>query len=164
MTRKKAEPYDFTAQVGHWLRRAYQRHTMVFQQHIPDSQLTVAQFIVLCALRDHGASSIAEIVKITVIDQATIRGVIERLRARKLVTVEHDLEDRRKVVVQLAADGSSMVEEMVPFGHLISERTFGDLNPAERVALLYLLQKMCQGNGDGMEVSGGSLFDKRSRA
>lgn len=148
MTTNKPEPYDFTAQVGHLLRRAYQRHTTVFQQHIPDSQLTAAQFVVLCALRDHGGSSIAEIVRTTVIDQATIRGVIERLRTRELVAVEHDKEDRRKVVVQLTAEGADMVKAMVPFGHMISERTFGELNPAERVALLFLLQKMCRNNGE----------------
>ncbi|RMX05685.1 MarR family transcriptional regulator [Corticibacter populi] len=147
--KQKPEPYDFTAQVGHLLRRAYQRHTTVFQQHIPDSHLTAIQFVVLCALRDHGGSSIAEIVRTTVIDQATIRGVIERLRARELVAVEHDREDRRKVVVQLTASGARMVEEMVPFGHLISERTFGCLNPAERLALLFLLQKMIAGDDAG---------------
>lgn len=148
MTSQATAPYDFSTQVGHLLRRAYQRHTMVFQQYIPDSQLTAAQFVVLCALKDHGGSSIADIVKATVIDQATVRGVIERLRARDLVAVEHDPTDRRKVVVQLTAEGAKMVQQMVPFGHTITEKTFGDLNPAERVALLYLLTKMCASNGE----------------
>lgn len=144
--------YDFSDQVGHLLRRAYQRHTALFQQFIPDSQLTVAQFVVLCALRDRGGSSLSDIVKATVIDQATIRGVIERLKSRELVQVGHDPADRRKVVVGLTRAGGEMVAEMEPFARTITERTFGPLNPAERVALTYLLRKMSEaddGAGNG---------------
>ena len=143
------ETYDFSAQVGHLLRRAYQRHTALFQQFIPDSQLTVAQFVVLCTLRDHGGSSLSEIVKATVIDQATIRGVIDRLKGRQLVRVDHDPGDKRKVVVSLTEAGQAMVEQMQPFGLAITERTFGPLNPAERVALVYLLRRMCESEGIG---------------
>ena len=77
-------------QIGHLLRRVYQRHTALFQQYIPDSQLTAAQFVVLCSVRDNKGSSLADIVKATVIDQATIRGVVDRLKQRELVQVEHD--------------------------------------------------------------------------
>lgn len=142
MMKMQPESYDFSAQVGHLLRRAYQRHTALFQQFIPDSQLTVAQFVTLCALRDQGGSSMSDIVKATVIDQATIRGVIERLKLRQLVQVAHDPVDRRKVVVSLTEAGSAIVAEMEPFAQLITERTFGPLNPAERLALVFLLQKL----------------------
>jgi DNA-binding MarR family transcriptional regulator len=149
-TRKRAsvaapspEPaYVFSDQVGHLLRRAYQRHMALFQQIIPDSQLTAAQFVTLCAVRDKGACSLSDIVKITAIDQATIRGVIDRLKTRGLLSVDHDPSDRRKVVVSLTTDGAALVHEMEPFADQITELTFGDLNPAERVAILYLLRKM----------------------
>ncbi|MEJ2803003.1 MarR family winged helix-turn-helix transcriptional regulator [Comamonadaceae bacterium PP-2] len=144
MTETDPAAYDFSAQVGHLLRRAYQRHTALFQQFIPDSQLTVAQFVVLCALRDQGGSSMSDIVKATVIDQATIRGVIDRLKVRKLVHVGHDPSDRRKVVVALTDEGADMVRQMEPFAQTITEQTFGPLNPAERVALVYLLRRMCE--------------------
>lgn len=138
------DDYQFSEQVGHLLRRAYQRHVAIFQQTIPDSQLTAAQFVVLCAVRDRGACSLIEIVKHTAIDQATVRGVIERLKSRQLITVSHDPEDRRKVLVDLTDDGTALVKEMVPFASQITERTFGDLNAAERVAVVYLLRKMCE--------------------
>ncbi|MBN9324140.1 MAG: MarR family transcriptional regulator, partial [Delftia acidovorans] len=79
--------YHFSDQIGHLLRRVYQRHTALFQQYIPDSQLTAAQFVVLCSVRDNSGSSLADIVKATVIDQATIRGVVDRLKQRELVQV-----------------------------------------------------------------------------
>ncbi|TFL14093.1 MarR family transcriptional regulator [Pusillimonas caeni] len=146
-----SESYDFSEQVGHLLRRAYQRHTALFQQIIPDTQLTAAQFVVLCAVRDSGACSLSHIVKQTAIDQATIRGVIDRLKARKFVSVRHDEMDRRKVLVSLTEAGERLVESMVPFAFEITEKTFNGFNPAERMALLYLLNKMCAADVDEEE-------------
>ncbi len=144
--------YDFTEQVGHLLRRAYQRHVAIFQQTIPDSQLTAAQFVVLCAVRDRQPCSLNEVVRATAIDQATVRGIIERLKARQLIAVSHDPNDRRKVVVTVTDAGLALIDETVPFAKQISEQTFGNLNPAERVAVTYLLRKMSEideGNGSG---------------
>jgi hypothetical protein len=73
--------YTFSEQVGHLLRKAYQRHLAIFQQNVGDSQLTAVQFVTLCALRDHGPSSQTELVKATAVDQATIRGIVDRLKA-----------------------------------------------------------------------------------
>jgi DNA-binding MarR family transcriptional regulator len=134
--------YQFSEQVGHLLRRAYQRHVALFQQTIPDSQLTAAQFVALCAVRDNGASSLSDIVRVTAIDQATVRGVIERLKSRALLAVSHDPADRRKVLVTLTPAGRRVIDDVVPFAHEITEATFGNLNPAERVAIVYLLRKM----------------------
>jgi DNA-binding MarR family transcriptional regulator len=138
------QDFDFTEQVGHLLRRAYQRHVAIFQQTIPDSQLTAAQFIVLCAVRERESCSLSEIVKATAVDQATIRGIIERLKLRKLILVSHDPDDRRKTLVMVTGAGQALIDKTIPFVELISEQTYGNLNPAERVALVYLLRKMSE--------------------
>ncbi|HEY0297344.1 MAG TPA: MarR family transcriptional regulator [Bordetella sp.] len=138
-----ADAYLVSEQVGHLLRRAYQRHVAIFQQRIPDTQLTSAQFVVLCAVHEQDACSLAEIVKHTAIDQATVRGVIDRLKVKKLISVAHDPQDKRKVLVTLTAAGTALVRKTVPFAQEITESTFGALNPAERVAIVYLLRKMC---------------------
>lgn len=135
--------YVFSDQVGHLLRRAYQRHVAIFQQTIPDSQLTAAQFVVLCAVRQFVSCSLSEIVRTTAIDQATMRGIIERLKAREAIRVSHDVNDRRKVLVSLTPAGEEIVDATVPAALAVSEATFGNLNAAERVAMLYLLRKMC---------------------
>jgi DNA-binding MarR family transcriptional regulator len=132
----------FSEQVGHLLRKAYQRHMAIFQQNVGDSQLTAVQFVTLCAVRDHGPSSLTELVKATAVDQATIRGIVERLRARELITLEPDPEDRRKVIVGLSEAGSRLVQQTVPCAAKISELTMSNLNPAEQVAVLFLLRKM----------------------
>lgn len=136
------DPYTFSEQVGHLLRKAYQRHLAIFQQNVGDSQLTSVQFVTLCAVRDGGPSSLTELVKATAVDQATIRGIVERLKARDLITLEPDPEDRRKVIVGLSEAGTQLVQATVPHAAQISELTMSNLNPGERVAVLFLLRKM----------------------
>ncbi len=136
------EDYRVTEQIGHLLRRAYQRHLAIFQANASDEQLTSTQFVTLCALRDHGPSNQTELVRATGVDQATIRGIVDRLKRRRLVEFLADAQDRRKVVVILTQDGERVLEDMIPSARRISELTMGDLNPAERVALLYTLRKM----------------------
>lgn len=160
-TRQSLDPsgnddYDFTEQVGHLLRRAYQRHVAIFQQTIPDSQLTAGQFVVLCAIQEHESCSLSEIARSTAIDQATVRGIIERLKSRDLIVVSHDARDRRKVVVLLSPTGQALIDEVVPFAQDISERTMGGLNPAERVALVYLLRKMSDLDDTSAEFATGT--------
>lgn len=134
--------YDFSSQVGHLLRKAYQRHTAIFQCRSCDKQLTAIQFITLCTLMEHGPSSLTEIVKATAIDPATTRGVIKRLKTRGWVTLTANPSDLRKVMVAITESGESLVQVMVPTAKQISDLTMSNLNPAERVALLHLLEKM----------------------
>ncbi|MFL7961359.1 DNA-binding transcriptional regulator, MarR family [Pseudomonas sp. NFIX10] len=134
--------YAFTEQVGHLLRKAYQRHMAIFQQNVGESQLTAVQFITLCAVRDNGPSSLTELVALTAVDQATIRGIVERLKARELIELGHDAKDRRKVIVHLSEAGRMAVKQTEPCARQISELTLSNLNPGERVAMLFLLRKM----------------------
>jgi len=140
--RPDTDDYDVTQQVGHLLRRVYQRHLSIFQDNASDPNLTSVQFVTLCALRDHGPSSQTELVKATAVDQGTIRGIIERLSARGLITTSGDEQDGRKIIMSLTPAAEHLLEEMIPAAHLISDLTMADLNPAERVALLYLLRRI----------------------
>jgi len=137
-----SEEYHFSEQIGHLLRRAYQRHVAIFQAAIPDSDLTAAQFVTLCAVKEQQSCSLNDIVKATAIDQATIRGVVERLKARSLIVVSPDPLDGRKLLVRTTPEGLALIDQTVPFAKQVSEQTYGGLNPAERVAIVYLLRTM----------------------
>jgi DNA-binding MarR family transcriptional regulator len=136
------DAYNVTEQVGHLLRKAYQRHLTIFQENAFDPNLTSVQFVTLCALRDNGPSSQSELVRATAIDQGSIRGIIERLTARKLISIGKDPHDGRKVIMSLTRAAETLLDQMIPRARLISELTMADLNPAERVALLYLLRRV----------------------
>ena len=142
MTTDGTHGYRFTDQVGHLLRRAYQRHVAIFQETVPDAQLTAAQFVVLCAVRDRGRCQVNEIVDATAIDEASVRGIVERLKWRQLVTATHEPGDARRMEVALTPAGSSLVEQTVPIAEQITELTFGDLDPVERATLVALLRKI----------------------
>jgi DNA-binding MarR family transcriptional regulator len=139
-----AATYDFSEQIGHLLRRAYQTHLAIFQRNACDPQLTSVQFVTLCALRDHGPRSQADLVKITKIDQATIRGILDRLKARGLIALASDRRDRRKIIMSLTETGARLLEAMVPRAVEITELTMARLNPAERAAALFVLRKMIE--------------------
>lgn len=141
---KADETYDFHDQIGHLLRRAYQRHVAIFQDSIPDSDLTLVQFVALCAVQEMQGCSLNDVVNATSIDQATIRGVIDRLKARNLVAVSPDETDRRKLVISITREGASLIEKTIPFAKAVTQSTYGDLNEGERVAILFLLRKMLQ--------------------
>ncbi|WP_221794238.1 MarR family winged helix-turn-helix transcriptional regulator [Oceanobacter mangrovi] len=134
--------YEFSEQVGHLLRKAYQRHMAIFQQYSCEDSLTAPQFVALCTIQEMGVCSITDIVKATAVDQATMRGVVERLKSKGWIHQESDSQDRRKVVIRLTESGEELVRRMVPCAVTITEKTMGNLNPAEQVALVYLLQKM----------------------
>ncbi len=136
--------YVFSDQVGYLLRRANQRHLAIFQANVGDPQLTAVQFSTLCALKDNGPQSQAELVKVTSVDQGTIRGIIERLKARGLIAFSKDGADARKVIVYITAAGLHLLEQIVPRAREITELTMKRLNPAERMALLHTLRLLAE--------------------
>lgn len=132
--------YRFSEQVGFLLRRAYQRHLAIFQANTFDAHLTAVQFSTLCALCDRGPQSQGELVRATSVDQATIRGIIARLKERGLIVQSRDSADARKLVIAITPDGADLVRRTIPQAASVTELTLAPLNPAERLALLHTLR------------------------
>lgn len=142
MPSQSQDPYRFSDQIGHLLRRAYQRHVAIFKETVPDTQLTAAQFVVLCAIRDCDNCQVHDVVHATAIDEPSVRGIIERLKWRELLAVAHEPGDARKMKVALTPAGASLVEQTVPIAVQISQLTFGDLDEEERATIIRLLRKI----------------------
>jgi DNA-binding MarR family transcriptional regulator len=137
------------SQVGYLLRRNYQRHLAVFQALACDKQLTSVQFVTLCVIHEDGPSSQVDLINSTGIDQATIRGIINRLKARKLIKLSTEPSDKRKVVASLTDLGRQLLQRMIPCAEAITAETMAPLNPAEREAFLFLLRKLMMPERDG---------------
>jgi DNA-binding MarR family transcriptional regulator len=147
--------YDFSKQIGHLLRKAYQRHTAIFQKFCIDPQLTAVQFVVLCVIGENSPCFLTTISRAAALDPATTRGVVERLSKRNLITIAQDNVDKRRVVAQLQEEGRQLMQDMIPYSLKITDATMAGLSPAERVALEYLLMKIAdldeaQGSDDGV--------------
>ena len=80
--------------------------------------------------------------QLAAIDPSTTKGVVDRLKQRGLIEVASSPKDRRKTIISISAKGAELVEDMVEPGHRVTEDIMAPLNPAERVALVYLLSKI----------------------
>jgi len=143
---------DLKEQVGFLLRKAYQFNMAIWQSLCIDPQLTSVQTAVLAVLHDMGPCSLTTLGREAAMDPATTRGVVDRLRERGLIVLLDDMTDRRKVIAQLVEPGRRLFENMIPALAKISEQTMVRLNPAERVALIFLLRKMAYGPDE--EIAG----------
>ena len=79
----KNDAYILERQVGFVMRRAVQRHIAIFSALIPE--MTPTQFAALAKLSELGQASQNELGRLTSMDVATIKGVVDRLRARELI-------------------------------------------------------------------------------
>jgi DNA-binding MarR family transcriptional regulator len=133
--------YRLEEQVGFLLRRASQRHVAIFAEHLGE-EVTPTRWAVLAKLYETGPSSQNRLGRLTAMDGATIKGVVDRLIERGLIETQPDPTDARRRVIALSETGRRLVERSVGQAHAITRETLGPLTPQERAALLGLLRKL----------------------
>ena len=132
--------YRLDDQVGFLLRRAQQRHLSIFSEQIPD--FTPTQFAAMAKLYETGALSQNELGRQAAMDAATIKGVIDRLRKRGLISTRRDDRDQRRIYLDLTAEGRSQYLTQVAKAANITARTVSFLSDAEHAQLISLLKKL----------------------
>jgi len=135
------EAYVLDAQIGYLLRLANQRHALIFQE-LSVLDLTPTQFSAMVRLLDEGECSQNELGRRTAMDVATIKGVVDRLRSKGLVTLNPDPNDKRRTTISAAGSGKKLRATLHDMGRKITERTLAPLTRAERKTLLRLLSKL----------------------
>ena len=133
--------YVLDEQVGFILRQVYQRHAALFAERFGDD-LTPTQWAVIAKLAEVGDCSQNLLGRLTSMDVATIKGVVERLARRGLVETRPDADDRRRLTVSLSAAGKEMFDAKAAIAAAISEETLAPLAPVDREALLRLLRQL----------------------
>ncbi len=133
--------YRLDDQVGFLLRRATQRHVVIFAARLGED-LTPMQWAALAKLHELGPTSQNLLGRKTAMDGATIKGVVDRLTARGLIETRADPEDGRRRVVRLTETGRRLVARCLPGAAAATDETLAPLAPAERAQLLGLLRKM----------------------
>ncbi|MBB2173985.1 MarR family transcriptional regulator [Gluconacetobacter asukensis] len=134
--------YMLGEQIGHLLRKAYQRHTAIFQQTMGEDGLTAVQFAVMVTIHEAGTVALTRISQLTAIDLATLRGIVARLGERDLVVVEHNASDRRQRLASLTKQGEELVKRDLPLAARITELTLVPLDACERIAAIQVLKKL----------------------
>src|SRR5215467_15546961 len=134
--------YVLDEQIGFILRQVWQRHTSIFARDI-GTNLTPTQWAALSKLAETGPCSQNQLGRLTAMDVATIKGVIDRLTARGLTETSPDPEDGRRLLVSLTRAGQQMAEKAAPNALAISRETLAPLDTRERETLFALLGKLC---------------------
>jgi DNA-binding MarR family transcriptional regulator len=134
------EGYRLQEQVGFVLRKAHQRHLAIFGAKIGD--LTPPQFAALAKLADVGETSQNQLGSLIAMDAATVKGVIDRLKARGLVELTRHDVDKRRLMVSLTAEGRETVERLIPLAEEITAETLAPLSSKDAATLLRLLAKI----------------------
>lgn len=134
------KPYILDDQVGFLLRRVTQRHLAIFSDAIPD--VTTTQFAALAKLCQLGPLSQNHLGRMTAMDAATIKGVVDRLRKQGLVETTGDPDDRRRLTVSLTAAGQAQFDKARDAALAISDATLAPLSDVEQATFLALLRKL----------------------
>jgi len=134
-------PYRLEEQVGFLLRVANQRHAAIFQAMAPDG-LTRTQYAALVQLAERGDCSQNELGRRTAMDVATVKGVVDRLKAKGMVRATPDPADRRRTVLSIAPAYRAEMSRLFADGHAITEATLAPLSEAEAATLVALLRRI----------------------
>ncbi|CAA0086531.1 HTH-type transcriptional repressor NicR [Starkeya nomas] len=135
------DAYRLDEQVGFLMRVASQRHTALFAARMIEG-LTPPQFATLAKLREAGPCSQNRLGRLVYLDAATIKGVVDRLRARGFVLTADDPLDRRRRAVGLSDRGREVADAAVVIAREITEATLEPLNAEEREQIVKLLRKL----------------------
>ncbi len=139
---KQAKPsYVLDEQVGFILRQVWQRHSSIFARDI-GTNITPTQWAAVSKLAETGPCSQNQLGRLTAMDVATIKGVIDRLTARGLTETSQDPEDGRRLLVSLTRAGQQIAEKVAPNALAITRETLAPLDAKERETLMALLNKL----------------------
>ena len=133
--------YVLDEQVGYLLRLASQRHVSIFQS-AAELDLTPTQFSALVRLAELGNCSQNELGRRTMMDAATIKGVVDRLRDKDLIRFTPHTHDRRRRQITLSAHGNKLVAALHALGHEVTRKTLEPLTEMEQRSFLILLAKL----------------------
>ena len=122
------------------MRRAVQRHLSIFAVLIPD--MTPTQFAALAKLCELGQASQNELGRLSSMDVATIKGVVDRLRARKLVKASVMQNDKRRLVLSPTKKGQVLFEQYAPKAVKATQLTLAPLDKEEQEKLFQLLERL----------------------
>ena len=143
--KKSAKPskpaYILDEQIGFILRQVWQRHAAIFAAGI-GANLTPTQWAALAKLAETGPCSQNQLGRLTAMDVATIKGVIDRLTARGLTETSADPQDGRRLKVSLTRNGRELAEKAASNALAITRETLAPLEANEREMLTALLNKL----------------------
>ncbi len=104
--------------------------------------LTPTQFAALAKISDENEVSQNQLGRLTAMDPATMKGVIDRLQGRSLIVSKPDPTDRRRTLWRLTESGAQALAQALPAGAETTEETLAPLDAEERRVFLELISRL----------------------
>ena len=132
--------FDQTNEPGPLLRRCHQRSSDIYSARTGVGAPTRQQLAILLAIHQLDRPTQARISARTGADRNTIAEVIRRLSARGLVEKRPSPDDSRASELELTAEGTAMVEAMLPQVRAVQAEILAPLPPELRSTFLLCLR------------------------
>jgi DNA-binding MarR family transcriptional regulator len=140
--------YDLDRTAALLLRRAHQRNKALYAAVMP-SDIAQPQFAVLARLLEVGPVTQNKLGRMTAMDAATVKGVVNRLVARRLLSIRRSPKDARVWIVDLTDGGRECIESLIEPALGAERQTLAALDPDERRLFLELLARVADPDVNG---------------
>ena len=121
------------------LGKAYQRAHGLLKKKLLPFGLTPVQHLILAVLGDEALSP-GEISERTVMDSATLSGVLDRMAEAGLVKKEENPEDRRSLRVSITAKAGKMMDDLAEQRKAVNEELTSVLSLEEKLLFKRMLK------------------------
>lgn len=128
-------------QICHRLYMASNGITRSYREALADLNLTYPQYVVMMALWEKDAVTIAELVERTAIDGSAMTQILKKMSDKALLNIVKDEHDKRKRVIKLLSHGQKMQAQAANIPDQIRCQ-FPNLNNEEAQQLTKLLDKV----------------------
>lgn len=135
------DSYLLEEQVGFILRQVSQRHAALFMARMGED-ITPMQWAAMAKLHEVGPTSQNLLGRMTAMDAATIKGVVDRLMKREFIGTTSDALDARRRLIALTDEGRAFVLKHYDAAFEISRETVAPLEPEECKTFIRLLEKL----------------------
>ncbi|WEH38303.1 MarR family transcriptional regulator [Streptomyces sp. NBC_01218] len=136
--------------VGHLIRRAEQVHTSLWFRHV-SRDITSQQFAVLNALRREPGIDQRTLAQHTSLDRSTVNQMVRRLVGQGHLSQVRDDGDRRRTLLSLTADGSELLDALIPPAERVNEQLLQSLTGSERALAVDVLRKIAALDGEPLD-------------
>jgi DNA-binding MarR family transcriptional regulator len=135
------------------LAKASQAGTRFWTKRVVGSGVTAVQAMVMNFLYDEDQITAAELGKRTMLDSATLTGVLDRMEASDLLERRQHPDDRRAVLVCLTPDGRIKASDLRLLAMEANREFLDELSDAETSMLRSLLLRLRKNAEIGMQAA-----------
>jgi DNA-binding MarR family transcriptional regulator/GNAT superfamily N-acetyltransferase len=104
--------------------------------------LTIPQVVLLREIQQRGRLSLSDLARSSILSNATVTGIIDRLEAKKLVKRIRSETDRRQVFVEIMPDGIEILAKMPPILQENFVQKLKELEKWEQTQILSSLERV----------------------